>query len=149
MEKKTQGQHIFVSGVIAIIGLWVCWLSYTREPGEAYLFARLVSSLFVILALWTFVKALIGRSRVGAGFDKSMLKNMAPGIFVSFVYLFWAAKNLGFYVASLICVLVLIALYDPSSHKSPSIWLKRILIALIFTGVMYLMFSLFLKVYIP
>ena len=60
-------QHIISSGLVAFVGLWVCGISYTQQPAEAFLFPRLISSVFVALALWTFGKAIMGWSKVGNG----------------------------------------------------------------------------------
>ena len=60
-------QHIVASGLIAAVGLWVAYVSYTQQPSEAFLFPRLISTVFVVLALWTFGKALLGRTKVGNG----------------------------------------------------------------------------------
>lgn len=57
-------QHIISSGLVAFVGLWVCGISYTQQPAEAFLFPRLISSVFVALALWTFGKAIMGWSKV-------------------------------------------------------------------------------------
>ena len=31
-------QHIISSGLVAFVGLWVCGISYTQQPAEAFLF---------------------------------------------------------------------------------------------------------------
>ena len=44
-----QWQHIIPSGAIAALGLWVCYVSFTQKPTQAFLFPRLISSVFVVL----------------------------------------------------------------------------------------------------
>ena len=53
-------QHAIPAGLIALVGLWVCFVSYTQTPAAAFAFPRLISTVFVVLALWTFFKALRG-----------------------------------------------------------------------------------------
>ena len=60
-------QHIIGSGVVAVVGATVCYISYTQQPSEAFLFPRLIATVFVVLALWTFVKACLGWTKVGNG----------------------------------------------------------------------------------
>ena len=49
-------QHAIPAGLIALVGLWVCFVSYTQTPAAAFAFPRLISTVFVVLALWTFSK---------------------------------------------------------------------------------------------
>ena len=100
MTDLPRRQHIVASGLVAALGLWVAWVSYTQEPAAAFLFPRIISSVFVVLALWTFAKALLGRTRVGNGLDRRAMLNILPGLAVTLVYVFWAAQALGFYTAS-------------------------------------------------
>jgi hypothetical protein len=46
----------------------VTWLSFTREPADAFLFPRIISVVMVLLAAWNFARAALGLARVGAGF---------------------------------------------------------------------------------
>ena len=142
-------QHRVSSGIIAAVALWVCWISFTQQPSEAYLFPRIISVCFLVLSVWTFVKALLGRSRVGNGLSMQAVKNMTPGLFVSAIYVLWAAKTLGFYTASTITFFVLLSLYDPSPNSEPKTWMKRVLTTAGFIAVMYALFAVVLKVYTP
>lgn len=142
-------QHIIPSGIIALVGIWVAWISYTQQPSEAFLFPRLISTVFVILALWTFIKALLGWSKVGYGISLQMVRNLAPGLMVALIYIFWAAKTFGFYTATTVAFFILLALYDPAPHGQAKSWIKRAVITAIFMGVMYGLFALLLKVYTP
>jgi len=142
-------QHILPSGIIAVIGGWVAWISYTQQPAEAFLFPRLISTVFVVLALWTFIKAVLGRSKTGNGIPWSMARNFIPGILIAGIYVFWAAKAIGFYTAFAITFLTLYSLYDPASHREAKTWIKRIIITAGFVVVMYGVFAVLLKVYTP
>jgi hypothetical protein len=142
-------QHIISSGLVAFVGLWVCGISYTQQPAEAFLFPRLISSVFVALALWTFGKAIMGWSKVGNGVSARAFMQMLPGLLVAILYVFWAAKGLGFYTATSLCFFILLSLYDPAPHTEPRSWIKRLIISGVFMVVIYGLFAKLLKVYTP
>lgn len=142
-------QHIVASGLIFLAGLAVAWASFNGTPAEAYLFPRLISLAWVGLAGWTFVKALMGRTRVGAGLHVPTLLRLAPGLVVMLILVFWAAEALGFYLGSTIAVFIIVTAYDPAPHAEPKSWGKRVLITLGFMAVIYLLFSTLLGVYTP
>jgi hypothetical protein len=142
-------QHIVGSGLVACVGAWVTYVSYTQQPSEAFLFPRLIATVFFVLALWTFIKACLGWTKVGNGVSVTQLSNLAPGLLVALVYIFWAAKGLGFYTATTIAFFILLSLYDPAPHTALKSWLKRIFITACFMVVMYGLFALLLKVYTP
>lgn len=144
-----QAQHIIPSGIVAAVGLWVMWISYTQQPAEAFLFPRLIATVFAVLALWTFGKALLGKSRVGDGISWQMIRNIAPGLAVMVVYVFWAAEALGFYTASGVAFFILLSLYDPAPHGAARVWVKRALITAGFVAVMYGLFAGVLNVFTP
>lgn len=142
-------QHIIASGLVAAVGLTIAYISYTQEPSDAFVFPRLIASVFAVLAVWTFIKAMVGRTKVGAGINGAEMRNMLPGLIVTLIYTFWAAKALGFYTATAIAFFVLLTLYDPAPHKAPSSWIKRILISAGFMAVMYGLFAGLLNVFTP
>jgi hypothetical protein len=142
-------QHMIGSGVVAAVGATVCYISYTQSPSEAFLFPRLISTVFVVLALWTFAKACLGWTKVGNGISSIQFKNLAPGLIIALIYIFWAAKGLGFYTATTIAFVILLSLYDPASHRVLKSWVKRVITTACFMAVMYGLFALLLKVYTP
>ena len=142
-------QHKISSGFVAFVAIWVCYLSFTREPSAAYLFPRVISIFFLALAIWTFVKALMNRSKAGSGLSIEMFKNMAPGVAIAAIYIFWAAKGLGFYTATSIAFFLLVTCYDPAPHSEPKTWLKRVIITVGFIAIMYALFAKILVVYTP
>ena len=142
-------QHSVSSGVVALIGLWVCWVSFTQQPSEAFLFPRMISTVFVLLALWTFAKAVLGWSKVGTGIDAKHFTNMLPGLLIALIYVFWAAKGLGFYTSTSMAFFILLSLYDPAPHTEARIWIKRLIISGVFMVVIYGLFAKLLKVYTP
>ena len=145
----SRAQHIIPSGIIAAVGIWVAFISYTQTPSEAFLFPRLISTVFVALALWTFIKALLGSSKTGTGITWNMMRNVAPGLIIALIYVFWAAKGLGFYTATTITFFILLSIYDPAPHRDLKSWIKRIITTAIFMLVMWGLFAKLLKVYTP
>lgn len=142
-------QHVIGSGIVAAVGVSVCYVSYTQQPTEAFLFPRLISTVFVVLALWTFLKACLGWTKVGNGITLVQFKNLAPGLIVALVYIFWAAKGLGFYTATTIAFFILLCLYDPAPHTALKSWGKRIITTACFMAIMYGLFARLLNVYTP
>jgi hypothetical protein len=149
MTDLPRTQHILASGLVALVGVTVAYISFTQEPADAFLFPRLISGIFVVLALWTFGKALLGRTKVGNGLDRRALLNILPGLAVALVYVFWAAAALGFYTASTITFFILLTLYDPAPHGALKSWIKRIIITAGFLAVMYGLFAMLLNVFTP
>lgn len=147
--KMSKLSHVLSSGTIAAVGLYVAYLSYTQQPADAFLFPRLISTVFVALALWTFGKAVMGLSKTGDGVSAESLRRMLPGLVVSSIYVFWAAKSLGFYTATAIAFFILLSIYDPKPHTEVKSWGKRVIITAGFIAVMYGLFALLLKVYTP
>ena len=149
MSDLPRNQHIIASGVIATIGLTVAYISFTQEPAAAVLVPRLISSVFAVLAIWTFLKAVLGRTKVGNGLSGEAMKNLAPGLIVMVIYVFWAAKGLGFYTATAIAFFILLSLYDPAPHGEIKSWGKRVLITAGFMVVIYGLFAQLLYVFTP
>ena len=119
-------QHIIGAGIVAVVGVWVTYISYTAEPSDAFLFPRLISTVFVTLALWTFIKACLGWTKVGAGLSSTQIVNLLPGLLITVVYVFWGAKALGFYTATTIAFFILLSVYDPAPHGHVKSWIKRV-----------------------
>lgn len=149
MSDLPRNQHIIASGAIAAVGVSVAYISYTQEPAGAFVFPRLISSAFAVLAIWTFVKAVLGRTKVGQGLSGPEMRNLLPGLVVTLVYAFWAAKALGFYTATTLTFFILLTLYDPAPHLEAKTWIKRVLITAGFMAVMYGLFAVLLNVFTP
>ncbi len=149
MTDLPRNQHIAASGLIAAIGLSVAYISFTQEPADAFIFPRLIASVFAVLSIWTFIKALLGRTKVGNGISGRAMRNMLPGLVVAVIYVFWAARALGFYTATAAAFFILLSLYDPAPHGQVRSWVKRIVITAGFVAVMYGLFALVLNVFTP
>ena len=148
MNAKT-GQHVFPSLGVLMIALTVGWLSFTREPAAAFLFPRIISVVFIVLAVWNFARAALGLARVGTGIDLATFLNLLPGVVVIGLYVMLGAKNLGFYTAGTLTFFVLYTIYDPAPLGSVRDWGKRILVTAIFMLVIYGLFALVLQVQTP
>ncbi|MEM9734769.1 MAG: tripartite tricarboxylate transporter TctB family protein [Pseudomonadota bacterium] len=142
-------QHRVASGVILLVAAWVAYVSFTGEPVEAFLFPRIIAVFMLALAAWNFFRAVTGVSKVGEGVSFALARTIAPGLLIVLVYIFFAAKALGFYVSSFAAFVALFAAYDPASHTNAMAWLKRLVTAFIFVAIMYGLFALLLKVQTP
>jgi hypothetical protein len=149
MTDLPRTQHIVASGLVAAVGIWITYVSYTAEPAAAFLFPRIISTVFVVLALWTFSKAILGRTRVGNGLSAGAMYSILPGLVIALVFVYWAAETLGFYTASTIVFFILVSLYDPAPHGEVKSWIKRCVITAGFLAVMYGLFALLLNVFTP
>ena len=137
------------SGIIMIVGLWVTYISYTQTPAAAFVFPRLVSSVFAVLSVWVFIQALMKDAADSEKIPAEVWAKILPGLVVSFLYVFWAAKTFGFYTATSVAVFILISLYDPAPHGAAKSWIKRAAITAGFMVVMYLLFKTVLGVFTP
>ena len=105
--------------------------------------------ILIVISNFTFVKAVMGRTKVGQGLSGQDMRNLLPGLIVTLVYAFWGAKELGFYTATTITFFILLTLYDPAPHTEAKTWIKRVLITAGFMAVMYGLFAMLLNVYTP
>ena len=142
-------QHAIPAGLITLLGLWVAYVSYTQSPAEAFAFPRLVSTVFVVLAVWTFLKALRKDAEQDSGFTRAEIFKIAPGMLLAAVYVFWGAKFFGFYTSTTLTFFILLSMYDPTDHRLVKSWVKRAIITAGFIAVMYCLFALILNVYTP
>lgn len=149
MQAVSRLQHLVPATAVLVLAITVAWLSFTREPAAAFLFPRIIGSIMLLLAAWNFTRALLGMARVGDGLTLPVALNIAPGLLVMLVLVYFAAKFLGFYSAAWLAFLGVYSLYDPASHASASVWLRRLLITTAFMMVIYALFTLLLKVQTP
>lgn len=147
--QTTRAQHLIPASVILVLALSVAWLSFTREPADAFLFPRMIGSVMLLLAVWNFLRASLGMARIGDGLEKSAVVNLLPGLFLMVVFVLFAAKFFGFYVASYAAFLGVYSLYDPAAHLSVATWVRRLLVSSGFMLVIYGLFTLLLKVQTP
>lgn len=142
-------QHTISSGVVLLVAAIVTYISFTQEPADAFLFPRLIAIFFISLAAWNFVRALTGVAKVGVGLNMNEFKNIVPGLITMLVFVFFAAKTVGFYLASTIAFMIIFTLYDPAPLNDGKAWGKRLIVTVCFMAVMYCLFALLLKVQTP
>ena len=75
--------------------------------------------------------------------------NIVPGLMVMGVFVFFAAKAVGFYLASTIAFMTIYSIYDHSSLSDGKAWIKRIFVTACFMVVIYGLFAMLLKVQTP
>ncbi len=142
-------QHILPGSAIFLLASVVTWLSFTQQPAAAFLFPRVVSVVFITLAMWNLIRAVTGMSKVGRGIPVAALKNLAPGLAVMVLFVFFGAKHLGFYVGSTLAFFAIYSFYDPASWSSLKDWIKRIVVTAAFMAVIYALFGVVLQVHTP
>lgn len=142
-------QHLIPATAVLALAITVAWLSFTREPADAFLFPRMIGSVMLLLAVWNFIRALLGMAKVGDGLTRDGVLSIAPGLCIMIVLVYFAARYLGFYSASYLAFLGIYSLYDPASHASAAAWVRRVLVTTAFMSVIYALFSLLLQVQTP
>lgn len=142
-------QHLVPAGVVLGLAVIVTWLSFTQEPADSFLFPRVISIFFIILAIWNFARAALGMAKVGGGIDMGTAGRILPGLIVMSVAVFWATKALGFYVTCTIAFFLIMSLYDPAPHGEVKSWLRRAAVTVAFMAVIYALFAMLLQVQTP
>ncbi len=142
-------QHILPGSAIFLLACVVTWLSFTEQPAEAFLFPRVISVVFITLAIWNLIRAVGGMSKVGQGIPLATVKNLAPGLIVMLAFVFFGAKHLGFYLGSTLAFFAIYSFYDPASWSSGKDWMKRIFVTGAFMAVIYALFAMVLQVHTP
>ncbi len=142
-------QHFTAAGLVLAVAISVTWLSFTQEPVEAFLFPRLISVVFSVLAAWNFIRAASGMAKVGTGLTVRHAGNIWPGLLIMLVYALFAAKTFGFFASSAVTFLAIYTLYDPTPVASGRGWARRVIVTIGFMIVIYGLFALLLKVQTP
>ncbi len=142
-------QQAVPSGLVLLLAVWIAFVSFNVDDPGPYLFPRLVAIAMLALAAISFQRALRGKSRTGVGMDRRVLINLAPGVILMLVYVFFVAEYLGFYVGSFISFSLLCTIYDPHRYTDLRAWIRRLGISVGFIAVMYVLFALVLKVQTP
>ena len=117
--------------------------SFAGDDPAAYAFPRLVSALLLVFCTLSLAR----RAMAGFGGEPvltfALLRKIAPGVAVFALYLL-VAQDLGFYLSALLAFFAVSFLY--SEHRR----LGRIgIVTGAVVGVLYLMFSVVLKVQVP
>ncbi len=142
-------QQSLPAAALLALGLWVGYTSFNTEDPQPYLFPQLISVALVLLSGMALFRAFKGTNRTGAGVPLDQLGRIAPAIGLMLVCVFVMLPELGFYSGSALGFFILFSLYDPASHKSPAVWLKRLVITAGFMTLIYVVFALGLQVQTP
>ena len=149
----SRARHLAPALAMLALAAAVAWLGFTREPAGAYLFPRLISGVMLALASWNLARAALGPARAeagtGEGFDAGTLRRAGPGVAVALAYALFAAKALGFYVASYLAFVALHALYDRRPHDRIGSWARRFALAFAVLFVVHALFAWLLRVQTP
>ena len=118
MTDLPRNQHIVASGLVAVVGIWVTYISYTAEPAEAFLFpACIIATDLCRAGALDLRQGDAGEIQAWAtAFRATQSRTSCPGFSSQLIYAFWAAETLGFYTASTLAFFILLSLYDPAAH---------------------------------
>ena len=141
--------HIATSGLITAVAIWICWISFTQQPAEAFVFPRLISVFLVAFSLWTFRNgtawSVKNRRRCpccrnSESWTRPAGRNRLRVLGRQRAWFLYRDRNR---------IFVLLTLYDPAPHDELRTWLKRLAVSAGFMAVMYGLFALLLNVYTP
>ncbi|MFV0368822.1 MAG: tripartite tricarboxylate transporter TctB family protein [Hyphomicrobiaceae bacterium] len=142
-------QQSIAAGIILALSAWVVFISFNVDDPQPYLFPRMFSIVMVILAAIAFVRALRGANRTGTVMGGRQFLRIVPVLGLMLLYVFVLIPLLGFYTAAAVSFFTVYAVYDPESHLSAMVWVKRLAITAGFIAVIYVVFTLGLKVQAP
>ena len=133
---------------ILLLSLAITYASFAVDgfEAEAYLFPRLLALVLVGLTLVALLRSVLGKDGVELGLDWQLVRNIAPGVALTLLCVFVGLEFLGFYAACAIAFLLLAAAYDPRDYQSSANWLRWSLVTLGFMVIVYLLFTVLLKV---
>jgi len=129
------------------IGLLIISFDEVLNPNkwtenEDYLFPRFVACGIAFLTLLLFFDQTKNK--------KTLLKDLLPGLGLIIAYLV-VMKTIGFYVTSLIMFFAVVMIYQ-KREESTDFWrasIYKLAISIVFTVVLYLLFTVLLNVYPP
>ena len=117
--------------------------SFAGDDPAAFAFPRLVSTLMLVFCGVNLVRRAMEGAAGEPALTWALIRKIAPGAAVFGVYLL-VAEDLGFYLSALLAFFAMSFLY--SAHRHPG----RIgIVSGAVIGVLYLMFSVLLKVQVP
>ena len=117
--------------------------SFGGDDPAAYAFPQLVSALMLIFCGVNLARTAMAGFAGAPALTVALIRKIAPGVAVLVVYLL-LAQDLGFYLSALLAFFAVSFLY--SAHRRPVV-IGIVTAAVI--GVLYLMFSVVLKVQVP
>lgn len=138
---------VIVGATVAVIFLA---MGFMQEEGGAYLFPKILAIVFAILAGLDFLKSFRQEPETEKKLGSALYpwRIIAPGLGVLILYLA-SMETLGFYATSLLGFFLMATAYRKSGAMSVRTCLFDLVIATVFTGAMYVLFSVTLRVQTP
>ena len=148
VQANPRRQQSLALVAILLLSLAITYASFAVDSfeAEAYLFPRLLALVLVGLTLVALLRSVLGKDGVELGLDWQLVRNIAPGVALTLLCVFVGLEFLGFYAACAVAFLLLAAAYDPRDYQSPANWLRWSLVTLGFMVIVYLLFTVLLKV---
>ena len=128
---------------VLFFALLTVYASFSAGEPEAYIFPRLVSVLMLLFCGLNFVRRVMVRFAGEPRLTLSLIKKIAPGVVVIAAYLL-LAEDVGFYLSAMLAFFALSFLYSQTRRFLPTVAVSGAVII-----VLYLMFSIALKVQVP
>lgn len=130
--------------LVFLIACFLLWLCTGHENPEVYLFPSFISMALVALSALS-----LGRELMGFGTElKSVpLLRLLPALVIIVAYVM-AVEYFGMYSSSLVALFLIALLYHPGENLVQRI-ANSALVSVGFIGVMYVLFSVLLKVQAP
>ena len=126
-----------------VFALVVLWASFAPADPAAYAFPQLIALLLVIFCAVNFLRQTM-RGFIGdPPIDGALLRKIAPGVGIIIIYVLFAAQ-LGFYLSAALAFAALSLCYGGASRGR-----QVLFVTAIFIGILYVMFSLALRVQVP
>ncbi len=142
--QKYQSQ--IVIGALLLFALIICYQSFFAEYDSAFLFPKIISSVLIFLIV---IGLALSFKEDKITLDLPVMKPIVIGLAMMVFLVYFALKTFGFYSACYVFLVVLLSLYDGKSHHDIKAWVHRLLVSSGFMVVIYLLFSLLLKVQTP
>jgi hypothetical protein len=142
---------IFVSLLIAGLLFYLSFYSGTSKEIQAYLFPRTVSTIMLIVTVFLFYQNLENKflereRKTPSVFPLNLFKLYPAGIGILLFMIF--AEDLGFYFSTTILFMFITLFYSEDKLKLSNL-VKSICVCSLFMGLIYVLFTILLKVQVP
>ena len=142
---------IFVSLLIAGLLFYLSFYSGTSKEIQAYLFPRTVSTIMLIVTVFLFYQNLENKflereRKTPSVFPLNLFKLYPAGIGILLFMIF--AEDLGFYFSTTILFMFIALFYSEDKLKLSNL-VKSIFVCSLFMGLIYVLFTILLKVQVP
>jgi hypothetical protein len=142
---------IFVSLLIAGLLFYLSFYSGTSKEIQAYLFPRTVSTIMLIVTVFLFYQNLENKflereRKTPSVFPLNLFKLYPTGIGILLFMIF--AEDLGFYFSTTILFMFITLFYSEDKLKLSN-FVKSICVCSLFMGLIYVLFTILLKVQVP